>query len=343
MRESDRINELFEKYLGKECTPEEVRELVKLLQKAEAEPALDERMKMIWDTLRNNEQHFDVDWKKMYKAIVSSQQQTEHLIKTATRKNRLFLKSAAAVLFIIISAAVGFYFLGNRKRQQDDLVQSTVAGQPEQPQVKRQVIHLPDGSTVTLNTAARLNYPPVFGDKRRDVYLEGEAFFDVRHIAGKPFYVHAGQITVKVLGTAFNIKTEPAGKTVEVTVTRGKVQVLSDTAALGVLTASQQMSVSDGQVNDVVIKVVDTQNVMSWKPAEFFLNDVTLKEVALLIEERYGMKMTFVNERLADCRVTATFSEDDTVQEMMEVVCGVTRATYTITNNMITIDGKGCE
>ncbi|MBX3254482.1 MAG: FecR domain-containing protein [Chitinophagaceae bacterium] len=344
MNGSDRINELFEKYLGKECTPEEVRELIKLLQKAEAELVLDERMKMIWDTLRDNERHFDIDWKKMYKAIVNSQQQTEHLIKTATRKNRLFLKSTAAALLIIISVAVGFYFLGNRKEQQDyDLVQQTVAGKPGQPQVKRQVIHLPDGSTVTLNAAARLNYPPVFSDKSRDVYLEGEAFFDVRHIEGRPFYVHAGQITVKVLGTAFNIKAIPAGKTVEVTVTRGKVQVLSDTAALGVLTASQQMSVPDGKIKDAVIKIVDTQNVMSWKPAEFFLNDVTLKEVALSIEEWYGMKMRFVNERLADCRVTATFSEDDTVQEMMEVLCGVTRATYTITNNLITIDGKGCD
>lgn len=84
---------------------------------------------------------------------------------------------------------------------------------------------LPDGSTVWLNAGSRIRYEPGFSGPQREVTLEGEAFFDVVKQSSRPFIVHAGDLTIKVLGTAFNVKSYEEDTTVETTLIRGLVQI----------------------------------------------------------------------------------------------------------------------
>lgn len=330
---------MFSKYLHKQCSPAELEEFIQLLQKADAEQDLDSQMKAVWDSLRDNKQTFEADWQKIYNFVVTSQQHTDHLLQNATRKNKVLLYSIASFTGVLLICGIAYFLL---KDNRPGTPVSNPVAQVSPATTKGQVIHLPDGSMVTLNDSSRLQYPTAFNSNRRDVYLEGEAFFDIQHQDGKPFYVHAGALTIRVLGTAFNIKAYSPGQAVKVTVTRGKVQVLRDSSSLGILTASQQMSVSH-MYKEVKVQVVDTQIVTSWKPAEIFFTDMSLKEVLQSIGERYNLKVTFINPGVADCRVTATFSENDTPAEMLDVLCAVSKTTYNITNNTITIDGKGCD
>ncbi len=87
---------------------------------------------------------------------------------------------------------------------------------------------LPDGSTVWLNAGSKIYYDKDFSGALREVKLEGEAFFDVQKDAGKPFIVHTAGVDIKVLGTAFNVKSYPGDKTVETTLLRGLVEVSRD-------------------------------------------------------------------------------------------------------------------
>ena len=84
---------------------------------------------------------------------------------------------------------------------------------------------LPDGSTVWLNAGSRIEYLPGFTDKTREVTLYGEAYFDIIKQPDRPFIVHAGGINIRVLGTAFNVKSYPDEKTIETTLIRGLVQI----------------------------------------------------------------------------------------------------------------------
>jgi len=84
---------------------------------------------------------------------------------------------------------------------------------------------LPDGSTVWLNAGSRIRYEPGFSGPLREVTLQGEAFFDVVKQPGRPFIVHAGDLHIKVLGTAFNVKSYDDDTTVETTLIRGLVQI----------------------------------------------------------------------------------------------------------------------
>lgn len=84
---------------------------------------------------------------------------------------------------------------------------------------------LPDGSTVWLNAGSRIRYEPGFNGPQREVTLQGEAFFDVVQQPSRPFIVHAGDLNIKVLGTAFNVKSYDEDPTVETTLIRGLVQI----------------------------------------------------------------------------------------------------------------------
>lgn len=111
------------------------------------------------------------------------------------------------------------------------------------PQKENKVIFLPDGSTVFLSPGSRLNYPSTFdGKKKREVFLQGQGFFDIKHNASRPFIVHSGQVATTVLGTAFNIKAQPHEKYITVTVKRGKVSVSDRYKTLGVITPQEQIS-----------------------------------------------------------------------------------------------------
>src|ERR1019366_6846207 len=90
--------------------------------------------------------------------------------------------------------------------------------------VKSKIV-LSDGSVVTLNSETTLRYPAEFNGQTREVYLDGEAFFDVAKDHKHPFIVHAGKMNVRVLGTAFNIKSYANDATSETTLIRGAIEV----------------------------------------------------------------------------------------------------------------------
>lgn len=334
-----RLQLLFERYLKRECSPREVEELIILLQRAEAEEQLDEPMKKLWESLRNDGVQYDVDWNKMYNSIVESQEHADMVIKRSVSPSRRVYLVVAAI--VIITGFSLLWFLYPGPSTIPELSSKTEISPQKKPQTTHQTIHLPDGSTVILNTNSTLNYPSVFSKGRRDVYLSGEGFFDIRHDPSKPFFVHAGKLVVKVLGTVFNIRSYPQQENIQVTVTRGKVQVLKEEKILGTLTASDQITFANSS-EDVKITRADTLAVTAWKPAELHFNDITMEEASRQIEKQFNMTVEFSNSSIKECRVTATFSENDMVEEVLAVICAVSKSDYTITNKKIIINGKGC-
>jgi ferric-dicitrate binding protein FerR (iron transport regulator) len=312
---------------------------VSLLQRAEAEEQLSEPMKALWESLISNPVEYDVDWNKMYNSIVESQEHADMVIKRSTSRSRS-IYFAAAILILIAGSSLIWFLYSTSSSVLPPATQVVTAPQIK-PQATHQTIHLPDGSTVILNSGSTLNYPSAFSKGRRDVYLTGEGFFDIRHDPSNPFFVHAGKLVVKVLGTVFNIRSYPQQENIQVTVTRGKVQVLRNEKTLGILTASQQITFLNSSEH-VKLTSADTLAVTAWKPAELHFNDITMEEAARKIEKRFDMTVEFSNPAIKECRVTATFSENDIAEEVLAVICAVSKAEYSIINKKIVINGKGC-
>ena len=190
------------------------------------------------------------------------------------------------------------------------------------------VICLPDGTTVTLSAASSLSYPPAFtAESKREVYLEGQAFFDVRHDSGRPFLVHAGKVSVTVLGTAFNVKANTVEENITVTVKRGKVRVNDPGSTLGTISPRQQV-IYNKQSQRASQGSVDSDSYLDWRNDDCFCDNLTMKEVTAVLEERFNVSIS-VDEQVAGAdRFTATFSRLESLDQALKSICEFNGATY---------------
>lgn len=243
---------------------------------------------------------------------------------------------AAAVLLVCLSA----YFVANYRA--GTLSQGQLVSLKTSANQKKQMV-LPDSSQVWVNEGSEVKYPKSFDGKTREVYLHGEAYFDIHHDAAKPFLIHTGDVVTTVLGTAFNIKENPHSHVVTVTVTRGKVSVSQGNKVLGILTPDQQLTfnVQDQQVKQ---QQVDAGQAIAWQQAEMHFEDISFADAAAALEKRFNKHIIFSNDRIKRCRFTGTSLAGKNLDQVLKVICAFNNATYKKNaDGTIVIDGPGCD
>ncbi|MCC8426490.1 FecR domain-containing protein [Mucilaginibacter sp. UR6-11] len=262
---------------------------------------------------------------------------TENKIITMPHRKHMLWKRMAAAAILVISLALYYEWPALQKRS----VTTQLTALKVPVHQKRQVI-LPDGSEVWVNEASELKYPKKFTAKLREVYLSGEAYFDVKHHANQPFIIHTGNLVTTVLGTAFDIREDKNKHTVEVTVTRGKVSVAKGGKLLGVLTPNQQISYNSLN-NEAVKQTVDANLAIAWQQNELYFDDVNFGDAVLQLQKQFNVKISFANQKLKTCRFTGTALKGERLDNILKVICAFNNATYqTKPDGSFVIDGPGC-
>ena len=301
--------ELLQKYLAGRTTHNEERELYKLLQKEDGD----------------NDNFKDISyqlWEKISQGEVNVERQErmyQHIARHTVIHNKSFpyLKWAAAVSLLLTAASLLFYFSGD-----DNFVYETA-------RAEQRNIQLPDGTTVALNESSKLHYPDNWQENGvREVWLEGEAFFTVSKQASpedKPikFIVHAGELDIIVLGTAFNVQSSPTD--VQVVLSEGAVRLENSTADLKMEMEPGEM-VAYSSVNQQAEKrKVKTAHFSAWKDGRYVFEGLTLEEVSQVLWHNYGKEVKLETEALKQRRISATIPSTDlqvllaVIKEAMEV------------------------
>lgn len=258
----------------------------------------------------------------------------------------LFWRVAAAVL-LLIGAGWVFFVL---KQPQDSKAQLTTARMVTHRSVKGQTkfVILPDGSRIVLHGDTQIEYDRDFSvGKTREVSLTGEAYFDVVHLntgGGRkpvPFVIRTGKISTTVLGTAFSIKSLPSESEVVVTVTRGKVRVDDGGKHTSLLTANEQMTYNT-HTTVADEKVVKSQELTAWVQADMVFQEMPFRELADMLAERYGVKISFQNPQLQNCLITGRFSGTETVEEVFKVLTLTSNTKYALAGGELVLSGEGC-
>ncbi len=178
------------------------------------------------------------------------------------------------------------------------------------PYGKRSQITLSDNSIVYLNSGSKLIYPVKFEPNKREVYLEGEAIFEVTHDATHPFYVISRDLEVKVLGTIFNLSAYNDDKTVNTVLESGSVELrYGSNSWLGFSKAKMvpgTLAVFDPSAKKIEQTKVNTENYTSWKEGYLVLEKSTLESIAKKLSRYYNVSIGFDNPELA----METFSGD---------------------------------
>ncbi len=230
---------------------------------------------------------------------------------------RRLMRVAASVLLALMLGFVGFY-IGNR--QQKTAVFTEVIS------TEKQVLHgitLPDGTVVTLNCNSKLNYPARFSGKYRKVSIEGEAFFEVKPDASKPFVIHAGHAQIKVLGTSFNVSARPGDRTVEVTVESGRVQVRcpdwAQQSGGELILVPGEKGVLIYANKQLVKSVNENPNVIAWKTHDLVFEQTPLKEVVQILGNVYLTEIQLSDPALNQLLLTAHF-DNQSIDFILEVI-----------------------
>ena len=311
--------DLIEKYLSGTITAKEQRALLDGLKKKENQTLLN---RMI-DATMQQEMSRAPDNDDLVKSSF-------HLLKKKISRRRMPYRTAAAL--VLVAGLTCFYWLINKPRA------------PVYAAAYTRHIVLPDSSILFLQANSTIQLLNGFGDGKREIALTGEAYFDVRHDAARPFIVHTGQIKTTVLGTAFNIKAWPGIKEVVVAVTRGKVRVEDNDKTVATLTRDNQVtySLKDRSVKE---RVVDANRVVSdWAKKDVVFESISFKDIAAILSKRYNVPIQISNEALTRCHVRTSFKGTESLNEMLDLLCMAMNATYSINNqNEVTISGEGCQ
>ncbi|RZJ48716.1 MAG: FecR family protein [Flavobacterium sp.] len=271
---------------------------------------------------------------------------------------KYFLYGVAATLFFGL-ISVWFYKNTINSTHEvvtyNELIDTNSEGLVEQTNNsdKPQIITLSDGSSVLLQPNSKLSYPKIFTGNERKVYLSGEGFFEISKNPKKPFYVYANEIVTKVVGTSFRVKAYSDQPNVEVLVRTGKVKVKSNEL---VSSSEQEVVLLPNQAlrfqrNDLVFKKITNitqdevlvKSVGNIEQLSFEFNDIPVSQIFETIEQAYLIDIDYPTEKLKDCHLTTSLS-DQPLTEKLKIVCRSigNNTSFEMNGNQIIITSEGC-
>ena len=153
---------------------------------------------------------------------------------------------------------------------------------------------LSDGTMVFLNSGSELRYPEVFRDGQREVFLKGEAWFEVAKDSVRPFRVHAGEMDVRVLGTSFNVKAYERMESIAMTLVTGSVEVTCNYKSFRIV-PGEQFEYRRG-LELASVREVDTELYTSWKDGYYKFRQASLEEIMTTLSVWYGLEVFYQNE-----------------------------------------------
>jgi ferric-dicitrate binding protein FerR (iron transport regulator) len=193
---------------------------------------------------------------------------------------------------------------------------------------------LSDGTEVWLNANSSIKYPVAFTDSTREVFLEGEAFFDVQH-NGKPFLVNTQETNIRVLGTSFNVWAYSDESYNATTLVEGSIK-LSTAKMEKVLVPNEQASIFLNE-SDIRVKDVNTNLYTSWMEGKIEFEGENLEAVMRRLARLYDFKYSFKNEAAKDFHFTARIDNSQPISSILEMLELTTNVEFKLKENTIII------
>ena len=285
---------------------------------------------------------------------------------TASYKQKYFRKLVVLCSVLIITTSLYFIFLANSDKRNVFTKNNTTAVTQSEISTKngsRTKIQLPDGTAVWLNGNSKLIYDNLhFGEKLREVTLTGEGYFDVVKNPEKPCVIHTSKMDIKVLGTIFNVRCYPDEKNTETSLIRGSIEVTLKTRKEKIMLKPSEKLILTDDFAEVPVKnsnqvkatprpssepiillrhltvlpqdstIVET----AWIENRLVFSGELFENVALKMENWYGVEIKFQDDKLKTEPLTATFKKE-TISEALHALQLTTKFNYKINNDIITI------
>lgn len=206
------------------------------------------------------------------------------------------------------------------------------------PWGKRSSILFSDGTRLWLNSGSRAIYPVEFSPRKREVYVEGEAYLEVSHNALRPFTVKTAAMDVRVLGTRFNVSAYPEDKMVSVVLVEGsvKAKVLDSQIKL----SPNQMITYNEKTNRANLQKVDVLQYISWKDGWLLCDCEKLEQVFEKLSRYYNCKIRFTDEKAKSFQLSGKLDLKNNIEQVMQVIASTVPIKVDVKNHTINVSSK---
>ena len=345
--------ELLARKMAGEATPDELQQLSELMISHPDAVYYEEVLYRLWQNPADEGFVPDIEQAYVFHRLKFHQDfETEAAIETVSASYS-YKNLIACVLLLVVAFLVCLTLFNPRINEVQHI--EIVSGKGIRKKLK-----LPDGTLVWLNAGSKLSYASNFAAKKvRSVFLSGEAFFDVAHHASQSFVVHTDKISIKVLGTAFNIQAYPREDKAEATLLRGSIELsVNDGSGQKVILSpsekfafkKEKQSRSAGQrrvprlgismmINPVVpVKIGKEEYIeeTSWKDNRMVFKNETLKELKPKLERWFNVRIIFRADKPGEYRFTGIL-EKENIAEALTAMQLIKPFTYKLKANDVII------
>jgi ferric-dicitrate binding protein FerR (iron transport regulator) len=245
---------------------------------------------------------------------LSSEDQLWRTINRQINPGALFLswfKYAAIIILSFSFGALLIYFSGISKHESRMASISSPRGQITS-------LTLFDGSVVWLNSESTIKYSSGFNTKKREVYVEGEAYFEVTHHEKKPFIVNLGNSQVKVHGTSFNVKAYPQSNRIETVLMEGKIEFIANSQSI--LLNPCERIVLLPQEGTIEKDQVDVEKITAWKKGKYYYSNEKLSTIIGQLQRWYDMEFVFDENELSLYNFTGVINHEKSIQYNLKLI-----------------------
>jgi ferric-dicitrate binding protein FerR (iron transport regulator) len=367
MKKEKHIENLLQKYTLGDLSPQEAGDLSSLLAEGDGNPEVKTVMDTVWQASFYEKSDVPTEklWNRLKQNLPAETLQLQVDIVSSFRKILPFLKYAAVIVI-----TVGLTWFGKDIFTGKSSGRSADASDGDKNVIavsfgSKSKVTLPDGSTVNLNSGSTLTYPSKFSRTSRNVYVEGEAFFDVQKDPKHPFYVKTRDIVIKVLGTKFNVKSYSDEKTIQATLVTGLIEIYSskkgitDKNRLIALQPNQQATIEKGangltiidtkdQPQESIVKLskgiavskqIDVAPVVAWKDNRLIFRDEKFTDLSRKLERWYDVEIEIKDPELRNALFSGVFVKE-TIEQALTALRLATPFQYEMKKNRITIFNK---
>jgi ferric-dicitrate binding protein FerR (iron transport regulator) len=300
------------------------------LEKSELNRAEYNKLKDTWNYSQPVKLHYDLseeeEWNKFNTKLAAENYAEENRSSSATKIfGAIFspkLKSTfafGAALLVIVSAI----FLYNN--YDSELILKSIST----TNMQTLEIELPDGSIANLNSGSKIEFYENFENDKREVRLEGEAFFSVKK-DGRPFTIKTENAVTKVLGTKFNVWAR--AKETRVIVKEGKVSLAESINNNEVILTMGESSKVVETNSPIKPTKVDPDYLLGWLSDRIVFSNTNLKEISKELERKYNVKIDITDQELLDYSLTGTF-ENEKIDTVLTKICLALNLKYSEQNN----------
>lgn len=289
------------------------------------------KLKEYWEISNSSEHLLDAEFsseKFMENLSLHTESSSIVIDSTAYRykkRSQTLIYSLAASIALLIAVSSLFFIYNDSNENYTYVAQDGLCN-----------FILPDGTDVTLNHDSRLSFSDSFDKKERKVYLEGEAYFDVTKNKEKKFVVEMGSTKIEVLGTKFNVSARTEDEKNIATLIEGSILFKNDKQQIKMCPNQQLVfNKSNGEINSQ--KVMYPDEYTAWKDRIHRYYSISLSDLATQLEQVYG-KEILIKGQLQDIKVSGSFSYDENIEQVLNVMQESVKFSWKEKNNKIIIN-----